>query len=297
MDKKQAIAGVLVADAAAMGLHWLYDQEQIQLLEQSGDLLFRQPDANAYNNKRGSFVHGGRHAGQLSHYGESARIAAQLIADGNYSAQTHRKSFFETFGPCGSYVGYADKPTKALVAKIITDGDDISDPTGMDDNQMPAFCSLAGLFSEDQPLQAVEPAVKVISTNDNVVTGADAVYRCMQLISGGASLVDALQQSADNTDGQIGELLQEASAITTYQPLDTATRFGLACYVESALPVTWHLLKFATDFETTIRDNIRCGGDTCGRSMVLGALAGLVFGVPQTMISKLEGGRVPITYR
>ena len=40
MNKNDAITGALVADAAGMGLHWLYDQEQIKLVESTGDILF-----------------------------------------------------------------------------------------------------------------------------------------------------------------------------------------------------------------------------------------------------------------
>lgn len=296
MNRKDALTGVLVADAAAMGLHWLYDQEQIQLVTQTGDILFRQPDANIYKDKRGYFAHASRRVGELSHYGESARIVGQLAADGTYTTEEHRKVFLETFGPCGSYVGYADRPTKALVAKILTEGDELTDPSGMDDNQMPAFCPLAGLFAANQPAHMVKPAVEVISVNTDVLTGSDAVYRCMQLLADGATLPDALQNIADTTDGSLGKLLQDALNIESYQPLEAANQFGLACYVEYALPVSWHLLKHATDFESVVRDNIKCGGDTCGRAMVLGALAGLAFGVPETMISRLSEGRVPVNY-
>ncbi len=296
MNRKEALAGVLVADAAAMGLHWLYDQEQIQSVENTGDILFRQPDAAVYKDKRGHFAHASRRTGELSHYGESARIVGQLAADGSYTTEAHRKVFLETFGPCGSYVGYADRPTKALVAKILTEGDELTDPSGMDDNQMPAFCSLAGLFAAGIAADMVNPAVEVISVNADVVIGANAVYRCMQLLADGVTLPESLQSTADSTDGALGKLLQDALNIETYQPLEAANKFGLACYVEYALPVSWHLLKHATDFESTIRDNIRCGGDTCGRAMVLGALAGLAFGVPEAMISRMSDGRVPINY-
>ncbi len=294
MNRNNALAGVLVADAAAMGLHWLYDQEQIQLVEKTGDILFRAPDGNHFKDKRGFFAHAGKRAGDLSHYGESARIVGQLVADGTYTTEAHRQIFLETFGPCGSYAGYADRPTKALVAKMLTDADKLSDPSGMDDNQMPALCSLAGLFAAQLPSDRVKPAVEVISVNADVLSGAHAVYRCMELVAQGVALPQALQRSADATDGPIGDLLQQALTLETDQPLEAATHFGLACYVEHALPVTWYLLRHAVDFESVVRDNIRCGGDCCGRSMALGAIAGLAFDIPATMIARMANARVPV---
>lgn len=296
INKKDALIGALVADAASLGLHWLYDQEQIQLIEKSGDVLYRAPDANHYKDKRGSFVHADKLAGDLSHYGESARIVGQLAVDSDYTPQNHQKKFLEAFGPCGNFVGYADRPTKALVAKMLVEGEALSQPSGMDDNQMPAFCSLAGLFAADFALSSVKPAVEVISVNADVLTGADAVYRCMQLLADGVPLPRALQTIADTTDGAIGKLLKDAMNLEADQPQKASLNFGLACYVEHAIPVTWYLLKHAKDFESVVRDNIRCGGDCCGRAMVLGSLAGLAFDIPQEMINRISGGRVPILF-
>jgi len=134
MNRFDALAGALVADAAALGLHWMYDQEQIKVVSQSGDVLFRQPDATVFKDKRGHFAHASRRSGELSHYGESARIVGQLADDGIYDTTQHRQQFFAAFGPCGHFSGYADKPTKALIARMITEGDEISEPSGMDDN-------------------------------------------------------------------------------------------------------------------------------------------------------------------
>ncbi|ASJ73343.1 ADP-ribosylglycohydrolase family protein [Granulosicoccus antarcticus] len=297
MNRNDALAGALVADAAAMGLHWLYDQEQISTVAASGDLLFRQPDSAVYQGKKGYFAHAARRAGQLSHYGESARIVGQLASEDAYQADTHRQRFLEAFGPCGHYVGYADRPTKTLVARMINEGAEISEPSGMDDNQMPAVCVVAGIFSAAQSADTVRTAAQVISTNEEVVASAAAVYQCLEQVLQGKSLADALSASAEAMTDTVGALMRDALAIEGYQPLETASRFGLACYVEHSMPVVWHLLKHATDFESAVRDNIRCGGDSCGRSMALGAIAGLVFGVPDSLVARMADARVPITER
>ena len=294
MNRFDALAGALVADAATMGLHWLYDQDQIKAVSASGDILFRQPDSAVYKDKKGYFAHAARRSGELSHYGESARIVGQLAADGEYDTTLHRQRFFEAFGPCGHYSGYADRPTKALVARMISEGDDIADLSGMDDNQMPALCVVPGLFAFDYSAQTIQSATQVISTNTDVVAAATAVQQCLDHLAQGRTLPEALRLSADAMDGDVGPLMKEALAIEQYEPLDTATRFGLACYVEHALPVVWHLLNHATDFESLVRDNIRCGGDNCGRSMALGAIAGLAFGVPDSMVNRMTDGRIPV---
>ena len=294
MNHHDALAGTLVADAAGMGLHWMYDQEQIQTISDSGDIMFRQPDVANFRNKKGHFAHAARRAGDLSHYGESARIVGQLAAEGQYDTNRHRQRFFEAFGPCGHYIGYADKPTKVLVARMIVEGDDINEPSGMDDNQMPAIGVVPGLFAFGYSADVTNDAAQVISTNADVVAGANAVYQCLQLVAEGHPMSEALSVSANAMQGDVGKLMKEALAIETYQPVEVAKRFGLACYIHHSLPVVWYLLNNAGDFESIVRDNIRCGGDNCGRSMALGAIAGLAFGVPESLVKQMAGGRVPI---
>jgi len=44
------------------------------------------------------------------------------------------------------------------------------------------------------------------------------------------------------------------------------------------------------DFGKVLRDNVRIGGDSCGRAMAIGALAGIVFGVPEKFGARLTAG-------
>lgn len=288
MKHSDAYTGAIVADAASMGLHWMYDVEHIQTLAAGGDLLFRPADANVYEGRRAAFVHNGKRAGELSHYGESARIVHELLVQGEYSSDAHRTVFMETFGPCGSYCGYADRPTRNLVARILTEDENLTDPSGMDDNQMPAFCVLPGMLTMNASVQTTLEAARVISVNADVVAGIEAVCLLEQLLQNGKSLPNALQEAADQCDDLLGKRLSKALALPEYQPVNVGEEFGRACYAHDALPVVWHLLQHAKDFESAVRDNVRCGGDSCGRSMVLGAIAGLVFGVPDAMKRKLS---------
>ncbi len=287
VNKTDAFVGGQVADAAAMGLHWLYDQEQIALIEATGSVLFRHPDSNVYSDKKGYFAHGVRRAGQLSHYGESARVVAVACASSAYGCKAHRQEFLASFGPCGSYHGYADRPTKALVAKMLVEGDEVADPSGIDDDQMPGLCPVGAMFAAGLPQTAMLDAVQVISTNSSVRESASIVYHALELIASGVSLSDALVRAADG-ESAIARLLQEALALESYQPLETATHYGLACHVPQGMPLAWHILKHADSFEMAVRDNIRCGGDSCGRAMILGPIAGLTFGIPGPMQDKLR---------
>ena len=283
MHKQNALAGALIADAAALGLHWLYDQEHIARIEATGSLLFRQPDSNVYQDVKGYFAQGARRAGQLSHYGESARLVAQICGQGQYSTEAHQQAFFKAFGPCGTFNGYADRPTKALIGKMLNEADDIETPSGADDDQFPGLCPVAGMFAHGYPIAKTIEAVEVISVDELVKESAEALYTCLELLAEGTVLHAALQQSADASSGPIGQLLQEAMAISKYEPLEVAQHYGLACHMKQGMPLVWHILNNVDSFGAAIYDNVKCGGDSCGRAMVLGAIAGVAFNVPATL--------------
>jgi len=287
--RENALTGALVADAATMGLHWMYDQDQIAKVSETGSVLFRQPDANVYADRKAYFAHAAKRTGENSQYGESARVVAKVIAKhGAYDTATHRHIFFDTFGPCGSYHGFADRPTKALVSKMILEGDDIADVSGADDDQMPALCAVPALFACDQGSSCVEKAVSVTATNDQSISGAMVLYDCLERINSGEELPSALAASAQIAVPELSDLLKEALAMPAYDPLGAANHFGMPCHMKQGLPVAWHLLMHANDYESVVRDNIRCGGDSCGRSMAIGSIAGAVFGVPAELKEKLD---------
>lgn len=187
-----------------------------------------------------------------------------------------------------------DAISGVLVARIIHETDKLPSDSGMDDDQMPALCVVAGLFASGHDREQTLSAARVISVHEDVVAGTGILFDCLHRLSQGAGLRAALADSAASVDHPLSALLQQALATEAYAPLETATRFGLACRVRQSMPVAWHLLQHAADCQSVVRDNIRCGGDSCGRAMAFGAIAGMSFGVPASMTNRLAGGRLPL---
>ncbi len=288
-SRQNALTGAMVADAATMGLHWMYDQGQISKIAETGEILFRQPDANVYAERKAYFAHAAKRVGENSQYGESTRVVATAIAlSGKYDAGEHQRVFMDTFGPCGSYHGFADRPTKALAAKIILDGEEIAEVSGSDDDQLPALCSVPALYAYNQDRDALYKAVSVTTINEQALSGANVLYDCLERLGAGEEIEQALISSTKLAEPELADLLNKALAMPGYDPLGAANQFGMPCHMKQGLPVAWHLLKHATDFVSVVRDNIRCGGDSCGRSMAIGSVAGVMFGVPDDLKAKLD---------
>ncbi len=73
-----AIAGGWVADAASLGLHWLYESNRI--LEVAGQAPeFLTPRADYFGKGFGFFAHGGIQAGDVSHYGAATKVLSDSL--------------------------------------------------------------------------------------------------------------------------------------------------------------------------------------------------------------------------
>jgi len=297
MNTLDALNGALVADAACLGLHWLYDQNRIASIADHSDILFRTPDATDYEDTKGYFAHANKSSGELSHYGEAVCVVTRsLIEKGSYSEEDHRSQFLRSFGPCGTFVGYADRPTLALVSKMLQLGDAIVDPSGSDDDQLPALTSVPALFSCYQSpdfdigqLQlSLKRSVLTTTTNQDALDGARTLMRCLLMLQEGKSLEVALSSAIDESTGELAELLQAALALPDHDPIAAANHFGMPCHIRQGLPLSWHILQHAQDLESAIRANIVSGGDSCGRAIAIGAVAGLAFGIPPTLSDRVS---------
>lgn len=110
---KHMILGALVADAAAMGLHWIYDQKHIRKLAPTTP-EFMPPEARNYEGVPAYFAHPTRAAGAQSQYGEQSLVMLRTLveADGHYDPAAYASAFRAHFGYGGAYVGYIDHATR-----------------------------------------------------------------------------------------------------------------------------------------------------------------------------------------
>ena len=121
MDERarNAVVGALVADAASLGLHWIYDP--VRVAEVAGKTPeFREPDIKNYRGTAAYFAHAGKRAGDSTHYGEQLLVLLRSLAarDGAFDAADYERSFVESFGPGGRWVGYIDFATRETLFNI-----------------------------------------------------------------------------------------------------------------------------------------------------------------------------------
>jgi ADP-ribosylglycohydrolase len=111
--KRNMVLGALVADAAAMGTHWIYDQDHIRKIAPEAP-EFLTPDPANYEGVPAYFAHATRQSGDQSQYGEQLIVMLKALeaSGGTYDAQTYATHFRAHFGYGGAYVGYIDHATR-----------------------------------------------------------------------------------------------------------------------------------------------------------------------------------------
>jgi ADP-ribosylglycohydrolase len=294
------LLGALVADAAALGVHWIYEPERIAEIaaRRGGHSAFTPVDAANFENTKAYFAHAGRRNGMLTQYGEVLRLTIQSMnaCGGAFDVAAYQSAFTAHFGPGGTFQGYIDKPTRGALINIAEE----KTPSGIDDDQNPAVARLPAIFAryhEADDLHAqIISAMEVTNVND-VAAAYNLVFAdLLSRVSKDAPLADALDASASNADASIQTELLAALATKDNNSVEYAGLVGRACHLPTAGPTVFHILKHASDYRDAVERNTRAGGDSAGRAIILGAVIGCVHGVatetgiPLEWVLQLEDG-------
>lgn len=266
---RNAILGAIVGDAAAMGLHWVYDTDEVR--RRGGAAPEFQPPGK-YHARRGP--------GALTHYGDHALVVLESLAErGGLDLDDYRERMLARFGD-RAYGGYLDKATKRLVATR----------TGADDDQAGAFAKLApilALYLHDAEREArLEAAIRVTHDNDRAVECGLAAATAIRAAILGANPHGAVAAVVERggEGGGLARMALEAGP----DHLALAKKAGQACPVGQSLPVAFHAALHGPDFIASARATILAGGDNAGRLLVTGAIRGATDGVPEAWLARVS---------
>lgn len=283
-DSHLPLLGMLVADAASLGLHWLYDRRRIaQVIQRQGRCVFLTPDPADYQGADGCFAYPDKRAGDLSGYGETALLAAEVLAaEGGWSSHAYRLAFVRHFGAGGRYRGYIDRPTRVLLATLQGPVESWPADSGCDDEQNPALATIPGLCARYTELTELKSQARVATAVSHrlpeVQRASQALAHSLNLLLRGAPLAQALQAL---TDGLPEEWQASAKAACEGRPglNELAEQWGCGCSLRESLPVSLALIRRADSYARAVTDNILLGGDSCGRSLLVGTLAAAHWGM------------------
>ncbi len=294
------LLGALVADAASLGVHWIYEPERIAEIaaRRGGKTAFTPVDAANYKDTRAYFAHGLRHNGQLTQYGEVLRLAIQSMNanGGAFDVGAYHAAFTAHFGPGGTYLGYIDRPTRAALDNIAAE----TSPSGIDDDQNPAVARLPAIFAgyhgKSGLAEMIATAMQVTNVNGVAAAYSAAFADVLARVAGNQPLAEALLAAAETADGAIKAELLGALSTAEDNSTDYAGLMGRACHLPTAGPIVFHILKHSDSYAEAVERNNLAGGDSAGRSIMIGAVMGYVhgiatpLGIPLSWVLQLEDG-------
>ncbi len=351
---RAALLGSLVADAAGMGLHWIYSQGKIAQIVRasSGSSAYIAPDPKNYEGVPAFFAHPLKQNGDSTQYGEYLYTALRATSTDGFDPGAFLREFQAHFGPGGTYVGYADTPIRETLYNVahlgkvlheramqidssldqsrqadaahyiaryffefdadglkaqvrtplklkewsaaeLAEADRLIDvltedvgAVGPDDDQLPALTRSALLahFYQGTELDAMtDRAVRVTNNNGKAVAYATFMSRLLRdLYEHGASpegLREAIESHIGVLDGNSADLVREALSYESLDYRGVTKHFGAACHLDMGVPIALHILLNTGSFAEAVNANTMASGDNCGRAMLLGALAGVLYGV------------------
>jgi len=275
------IWGQFAGDAATLGTHWIYDLDEMAESYPGKVRGFEEPREGHY--------HFGKHSGDQTHYGDAALLLLESIAaNGSLNLADFAKRFTAFFGnpACTSYKDHATKDT---LQNLAGDPGNLRSGSAADD-QPATVTRLAPVVAVHRADPAIIEAITRFSQNNDRAAGyALAHAQILAALLEGKDFASALDAVAGSEPAA-----QIAAARAAYgKPVTEVTSaFGQSCPLPKSFPSAVHTaLSHVGDFRSAIVAATRAGGDSAGRTGMIGAWLGAlhgIAGVPEEWRQKLS---------
>ncbi|MCK5153494.1 MAG: ADP-ribosylglycohydrolase family protein [Spirochaetales bacterium] len=279
-----ALWGAFCADAYALGPHWEYNTKNIE------DADF---NWEGYNNPITTY-HGKKKAGDFTHYGDQSLWLLRHIA---------KKSSFDlsSFGriwmdEMQKYNGYIDHSTKETLENLKNGADwNSCGSESTDFSAVGRAVPLLLILKDDtEALKKAFMSQTTLTHNSEYVVEAASFF---------AELAIALLEGKDlrSSLSSIGSGYSKTIQDWITQGLDSSTKkktslvikkFGQACDINHGFPGVIHLItKYTDNYRLAMEENVKSGGDSAARGMIVGMLLGIINGkqsLPENWIKNLN---------
>lgn len=273
----------LIADALSLGSHWIYSQTEIA--ETFASVREYHDPATAY--------HPGKRAGDFTHYGDQAMaLLRSLLEDGGFDLETFAKAWI-TFWEDPKNRTYRDGATRGVLANLRADVplESAASPS----NDIAGASRIGVLFarewtSEDALALAARAQTAFTHGDPAVVEAAEYFARVAFRVREGERIPAALRAVAEERAWEAIPQswfdVAERSARSDVKDREAAKEHGLTCHIPDAFPVILHfLLRYPVDGVAALEANLRAGGDSAARGMILG----MVYGAQSDAITAFPG--------
>ena len=285
-DARAMVLGSMVADALALGVHWVYNTNVIVRKYGRVEELIA-PKMASY--------HKGKEKGDFTHLGDQAMLLLDSIArNGGFQLE---KFATEWVAYMQDYTGYVDEATRVTLANF--EAGQPAERAGSPSAELSAASRIAPLVYRyldhmDTLLDAAAAQAAMTHNNPQVLDSAAFLARVTVAVWDGARPTEALADTAQRhfAGSEIAEWVEEGLDSAGLPTVQTIADFGQACAAEMALPGAIHLIaSYEDDFKEALVENIMAGGDSAVRGMAVGMILGAHHGmedIPSSWLNHLN---------
>lgn len=256
-----SIQGALVADAYALGSHWIYDETQLKNLPIDWEEL----------NTPQAMWHKGKEKGDFTHYGDHGKWLYEYIQIHNHFDPSQYAAFW--MKRMEDYQGYVDSSTRETLAILKSKPSTLC---GASSHDLSIIGRIAPLLlvskTKEEFLSNTEMFVSLTHNSPVALKAAQFFASVLFDVALGAATTEAIKHTA------VDPLLARAhgAAINSkgQESFNAIRTFGPACGVEGGFEGTIHVLLSYDDYKSAMIANAQAGGDNAARGMIIGMIMG-----------------------
>jgi hypothetical protein len=282
---KKYIQPALVANAASLGFHWIYDMDFLEELSKRQSLVFQLPSLELYAQAKPSFF-GYPYAkvGDVTTQGMYLKWLYKAIQEkSDFDLEDYRNLIFEQTKPGGPYVGYIETYNHTLLINAMSSKLRLNLPAlPVTDDHLVGFVpylvskelglgndyawNLAQLFTDKVEYR------KFFDMFDYIFENIAQMPR-----------LELLKNAIELAPESYHEKLEKALSMENTR--DFIKQYaGIACHIPQSVPLIFRILNQCSSYEDMVETNIRLGGASGERAMLLGAIFAQVSEIPEEWI-------------
>jgi ADP-ribosylglycohydrolase len=276
---KAAVIGSFIGDSLALGVHWVYNPEDIVNKYGTVDTLLK-PELVDY--------HAGKEAGDLTHYGDQAFELLISISTANGFDVDNFMNRWRMLMRNG-YTGYIDHASKITLdqqfGECETTASTACVSTSSDLGGASRIAPLLVTYAHNPEAlrDAAIDQTRLTHNNPKVLEAAAFFAEVVHEVIDGKSPRHAMESVLSGGEGRFGNIkgLVRSGLDSTDQDTGKAVAdFGMSCDIDGALPSTVHIIsKFENNFQKALTENVMAGGDSAARGMLIGMVIGAQSGM------------------
>lgn len=285
---EKIMQGALSANAASLGLNWIYNLPYLERLEKKEDLLFQKADPAKYKRARKAVLaYPSADVGDVSLQGEILKWLYKALKDNpELSREEYKNLVYDNIQPGGPYRGWVESYGQKLIFNRTIEKMELDrEPLPMNDDQLVGFIPWIATKALGLSNDKAWDLAQAFTDNEEYRHFYDVFDRMIDDFAD-HSVEDALRRSLEHVPKQYGFKLNVA--LNGETPKDILKVVSTGCAIGYALPLIYSILKFTDGFEDAVRMNTRFGGASSDRGTLIGALYAFKEDVPESFIEKTK---------